>query len=97
MKAQHLLIAESSTAGAGQACRVLSVQSGALLVLVMSFLSGCDGTMVTPTVTWLPTDAPVPPIVAETRPDAVTGKTDTEVAPSESESTDPAVTPSSDE
>jgi hypothetical protein len=71
--------------------------AGALLVLVAAFLSGCEGTMVTPTVTWLPAEAPVPPIVAESRPDDVTGKADAEAAPSDSESPDPAVTPSSDE
>jgi hypothetical protein len=53
--------------------------------------------MVTPTVTWLPAEAPVPPIVAESGTVSATGKTDAEASPSESESTDPAVTPSADE
>lgn len=96
MKAQHLLICES-TPIARRALRVLSARLGAVLVLVLvtSFLAGCEGTMVTPTVTWLPADAPVPPIVAESAPDDVTGKTESEGTAAESESTDPAMTPSS--
>lgn len=94
MKALHLLICES-TALARRTRRVLSARLGAVLVLVTSFLTGCEGTMVTPTVTWLPADAPVPPIVAESAPDDVTGKTDSEGTPAESEPTDPAMTPSS--
>ncbi|MBX3448982.1 MAG: hypothetical protein KF777_05440 [Planctomycetaceae bacterium] len=94
MKAPQLLTPESPADSAGNARRTLS---GVLLVFVASILSGCEGTMVTPTVTWLPAEAPVPPIVAESGTVSATGKTDAEASPSESESTDPAVTPSADE